>query len=469
MKKVMYLLALMFTLSVFFFTGKVITQKSENDHSDRISGPFSTAQDVTKACLECHEEQADNFMKTSHWTWLGDESEIPGKGKISVGKHNLFNNFYISLTSNESSCTNCHAGFGWIDGTFDFSKKENVDCLICHAEPTKYSKKVGGGGLPDSEIDLVKAAQSVRKPTKENCGKCHFYGMDGTEIKHGNLDPILANADKSADVHIGGQKFECTKCHKTQNHKITGESHSISIDSKNIVSCADCHKADESLHSNKLYAKHLSTVACETCHIPYYARSTSALTNWDWSEAGKKEDELNSDNLPVYSKKYGQLTWEKNLTPTYAWSNGSNYYYSIGEKIDPQKILEISKPNGSISEAKAKIYPFRIMKGKQIFDSKNNYLIMPKLSGTDGYWATFDWKKSAELGMKAGNQTFSGDFGFVSTIMYIPIHHTVMPKENALKCTECHGNGKRLDWSALGFPADPMKKGSRMKNGLITK
>jgi hypothetical protein len=42
-----------------------------------------------------------------------------------------------------------------------------------------------------------------------------------------------------------------------------------------------------------------------------------------------------------------------------------------------------------------------------------------------------------------------------------------MPKEKALKCQDCHNNGKRLDWAALGFSADPMKKGGREKNGFV--
>ena len=31
-------------------------------------GPFETGQDVTKACLECHENSASEMMATAHWT-----------------------------------------------------------------------------------------------------------------------------------------------------------------------------------------------------------------------------------------------------------------------------------------------------------------------------------------------------------------------------------------------------------------
>jgi hypothetical protein len=40
--------------------------------------------------------------------------------------------------------------------------------------------------------------------------------------------------------------------------------------------------------------------------------------------------------------------------------------------------------------------------------------------------------------MRSVNQSFSGDFGFVSTEMYWPITHMVAPKQDALQCVQCH-------------------------------
>jgi len=51
--------------------------------------------------------------------------------------------------------------------------------------------------------------------------------------------------------------------------------------------------------------------------------------------------------------------------------------------------------------------------------------------------------------------------------MWWPINHQVSPKTSALQCKDCHNQGKRMDWAALGYPGDPMKKGSRVKNGLV--
>jgi hypothetical protein len=36
------------------------------DHSDFVKDPFKEGPDVTKQCLQCHEKQATDVMKTTH-------------------------------------------------------------------------------------------------------------------------------------------------------------------------------------------------------------------------------------------------------------------------------------------------------------------------------------------------------------------------------------------------------------------
>ena len=101
------------------------------DHAPIITGPFDSPQAVTRRCLECHADAAAAVMKTSHWLWLGEDVQIPGRqGKTRIGKRNLLNNFCIANRGNEKSCTKCHIGYGWADDSFDFTKSENVDCLV---------------------------------------------------------------------------------------------------------------------------------------------------------------------------------------------------------------------------------------------------------------------------------------------------------------------------------------------------
>ena len=36
------------------------------------------------------------------------------------------------------------------------------------------------------------------------------------------------------------------------------------------------------------------------------------------------------------------------------------------------------------------------------------------------------------------------------------IFHEVQPAKNALQCLDCHREGGRMDWQALGYARDPL-------------
>ncbi len=161
------------------------------DHTELMTGPYETGQEVTAACLECHEEAADQVMHTTHFTWESEPVLLPGRDEpVTIGKANQINNFCIGIQSNWTGCTRCHAGYGWDDADFQETATEtDVDCLVCHADTGLYSK--GAAGLPAEGIDLVAAAQSVNYPTRQNCGSCHFNGGGGNAVKHGDMDETL--------------------------------------------------------------------------------------------------------------------------------------------------------------------------------------------------------------------------------------------------------------------------------------
>jgi len=121
---------------------------------------------------------------------------------------------------------------------------------------------------------------------------------------------------------------------------------------------------------------------------------------------------------------------------------------------------------GYIDDENSKITPFKVMRGKQIFDAENNYLVVPKLFGKGGYWKTYNWNAAADSGMQSIGLEYSGKHEFIETEMYWPINHMVTTAENTLKCTSCHGKKgkKRLDWGKLGYKSDPMKSGGRFNN-----
>jgi len=466
MKKYMILIVAFALFGLLFTSYNTKTKVTSVDHSDMVSGPFDTPQDVTRACLGCHEEQGQEVLKSRHWLWLGEEFDVEGKGKVRFGKKNSFNNSLININSNESSCTSCHAGYGWNDSSFDFTNADNIDCLVCHDQSGTYKKNPSGAGMPFPDLDLVKAAQSVGRSTRQNCTHCHYAGGSGMAPTHGDHNPALTSNSKMSDVHLKAG-FECTNCHKVEKHKISGAGHSSTAQGINSISCTDCHDdAKKQIHKNTTITKHLTSVACESCHIPNIAQDYLTLTHSDWSSAGLKEDVKLDENHLSYSKQKGDQKWEKDVTPVFLWHNGKANYYMLGDKIS-DKPLQLNKLDGNIADAKSKIYPFKLMRGKQIYDTEHNYLIVPKLIGEGGFYSLFDWQKAAEAGMNEVKLAYSGKHGFIETEMLYPINHKVAGKGETRKCNDCHGSKGNFDWKALGYNDDPLKKGGRVKNKLV--
>ncbi len=429
------------------------------DHSF-IEGPLNSGPEVTRTCLECHEDAATDIMKTSHWTW-NMEQVIDGK-TVKRGKINAMNNFCVSVQSNEPRCTSCHIGYGWKDESFDFNDQSKIDCLVCHDTTGSYTKTAAGAGLPADDIDLLYIARNVGKSSRQNCGTCHFFGGGGDAVKHGDLDSSMDYPDRNIDVHMDadGNDFSCANCHETTGHNIPGHAMVVSPKGENHIGCTGCHAED--VHGESILNQHTDSVACQTCHIPAFAKQIPTKTSWDWSTAGQDiKPGKDQYGKPDYMKKKGNFTWGKNITPEYAWYNGTAGAYQLGEKIDPAKVTRLSYPIGDRKDKESKIYPFKIHTGKQIYDTKNKYFLAAKVFGVKGdkeaYWNNFDWIKAAQAGSKASGLDFSGEYGFAPTIMYWRINHMVAPKDQALGCLDCHGDNGRMDWAKLGYKGDPLK------------
>jgi len=432
------------------------------DHRAFFSEPLTDPRDATRACLSCHETAARDLMATGHWKWEGEEVDVPGRsGKIRVGKKHLINNFCIGIRGNWTTCVSCHAGYGWDSDTYDFTREENVDCLICHDWTGTYVK--GEGGLPPADVDLLQVARSVGYPKRENCGICHIYGGGGEGVKHGDLDQTLVNPAAEVDVHMGRADMLCIDCHRTDRHRIAGTSFSVSITHDNPLFCTDCHP--DVPHRDRRINTHLASVACETCHISTYAKRAPTKTEWDWSRAGNPD---RPDDVHTYLKIKGEFVYEENVVPEYRWFNFTVQRYLLGDPIDPETPTDLNRPLGDLNDPAAKIWPFKIHRATQPYDRVHRTLLQPVTSGDGGYWHDFDWAKALRLGAETTGLPFSGEYGFARTRMYWPLSHMVSPKEQALQCCDCHSTGRRgrnrMDWAALGYPQDPIHTGGRLTN-----
>jgi class III cytochrome C family protein len=153
--------------------------KNVPDHRDLVKLPENPKPtDVTRECLRCHDDAAEDMLTSAHWLWKGPSPyTVGGEKRVDMGKAtNTINNFCVALASNWPRCTSCHAGYGWKDASFDFKDKTRMDCLICHDTTLKYRKVPTDAGLPYPQLDLKDIAQRVGKPSRKTCGDCHFQG-----------------------------------------------------------------------------------------------------------------------------------------------------------------------------------------------------------------------------------------------------------------------------------------------------
>lgn len=459
------------------------------DHSkfEILQQEFKSGPEVTKACLSCHTEAADQIHDSIHWKW---EYTNPTTGQ-TLGKKSVINAFCGNVASNEPRCTSCHAGYGWTDVRKPPpSEPEAVDCLVCHAETAKYSKFPTKAGHPLYEPapwkgkikqppNLSKAAMSVRNPQRENCGSCHYYGGGGDAVKHGDLDSSLNHPGKELDVHMqeDGLNMACTACHSGSGHQWPGSRYGSSAESNveqgkddkkaptakmakmghmaETASCESCH-SDKPHPGNNLKAiklnNHTDTVACQTCHIPEFARGGVATkTKWDWSTAGKLKDGkpfkiMDDHGHPSYMSQKGNFVYGENVQPHYAWYNGNFQYKLIDDKIDPTKTVELNEILGAPNDGQSKIWPFKRMETRQPYDVEKSQLVYTHVFGKDdtSLWTNFDWPKAIQAGMDYSGHDYSGKFDFVDTNMFWPITHMVAPKEKAVDCQECHTKNGRM-------------------------
>ncbi|MDP2792691.1 MAG: tetrathionate reductase family octaheme c-type cytochrome [Sulfurisoma sp.] len=461
---------------------KALSSTADHSKFKELQQSFKSGPEVTKACLSCHTEAARQIHKTKHWTW----EFVNPENKQKLGKKHVVNNFCTATPSNEKFCASCHVGYGMENAkTFDYTSETNVDCLVCHDTTGAYKKLPGLAGHPtykDIEfpaksgkiakaVDLPKVAQNVGKTSRATCGACHFYGGGGDAVKHGDLDSSLKMPAKYLDVHMDakGLNFSCATCHATQGHNIPGSrytptgkaedtAHMRGKENKgNPATCQSCHGAAPHKAKERLNT-HTDKIACQTCHVPQYARGNNPTKmSWDWSTAGKLGPEGKrmtikdaSGHHDKYDSNKGNFTYEGDVVPEYAWLNGKVRYTLLGDPVNTQGVTRINEYYGSASDGQSRIWPLKVFRGKQPYDLDTKSLLVPHTAvgygekDDSGYWANYKWDAALKAGAAAAGQPFSGKFDFVATEMSWPITHMVAPKADALTCTQCHAKDGRL-------------------------
>ncbi len=421
----------------------------------------------TRTCLECHEDEARDVFRSLHYQWSGDAPDVTNAGGRKIGKINSTNDFctnpsisWIAILKNDegkviaNGCSKCHAGLGLKPAAQESREQlENIDCLVCHSDNyRRHVVKREDGSLRWEPVALQNPeamrniAQHPVSPGNAACLRCHVGAGGGLNFKRGDLETGLFRARRDFDVHLGSG-MSCTQCHKFERHQVLGSGTQMAGSDRpegKRPACEGCHRG--AIHAREDLDRHARRIDCTTCHVPTFARKDATGMHRDWSRTEPVEGEGRFEPA---------ITFAKDVTPAYAWWNGRGRIVLLDEPLPdtgPGERVRLYTPEGSRKDPAARIFPFKRHTARLPFDPATRKLLPIKVGMA---FKTGDAMAAVRAGAKEWTGHEVQDIGWVETERMMGIFHGVVPKENALKCADCHDGGIRMDWKALGYGSDP--------------
>ena len=182
-----------------------------------------------------------------------------------------------------------------------------------------------------------------------------------------------------------------------------------------------------------------------------------------------------------YDSRHGTAVFQKDVKPEYVWFNGTANHHMLHDKVkDTTQPLILNPLFGSYHdnvdprdpEHPSKIWPVKVMRGKQPYDPVNMLLIQPylagKIKGSGALWADYNWNASFKHGMKYIGLPYSGHYAFMRTETIWPLNHEVSPSDKALQCADCHNSKDSRLKNLTGFYLPGRDHSSLLDNaGLI--
>jgi hypothetical protein len=310
------------------------------------------------------------------------------------------------------------------------------------------------GGTPRMQ-DRLSAAQSVHATTRKACLNCHAKAGGGDGTKRGDLSSALVDPDPRIDIHMSssGENLTCAGCHDAGGHRLQGRGLDLRPnDAAEHFTCESCHDQPHSDYSNRVgssHDKHADRVACQTCHIPTFAKGVPTETNRDWEDPHFSDAACNGRGgwLPREDKAL-------NLTPSYQWFDGTSQVYVLGENLadypittlkDGSEAITLGLPNGWVNTQNAKIYPMKEHTSKSAVHDATNRLIA---HSTFEFFRTGSFESAVESALEQTGR--AGDNYTVKQVhTYQTINHGVEDTSTALECGACHeslsGGPLRMD------------------------
>ena len=424
------------------------------------SGPHAklTFEEYPGNCLGCHQNEATEVADSTHYRWTGDAPDMVNGTALQQGKlTNAVNSYCINILGNWPVCGSCHVGRGRRPDD-PVATSENIDCLMCHNEEYATQRIRLPDGSLGVEMPVESMVQNIQRPKRSNCLACHAKAGGGDGVKRGDLSLAnVTNSDPFFDVHMNtsGANLDCQTCHIFKNHRVIGKGSDIRPTDDLVrgseVSCLTCHtdKGTPNGHDTMKINDHVARVACQTCHIPVYAKvATETHRDWRTHHDGSPADGGSGPGHPHTEKL-------SDLTPVYAFWNRLSDNYLLGD--DASRTYDrnfdtypTSRPSGGVDDAASKLYPFKYKTAVQPKTIVDNRLIA--LDTFDYLKVSGNVSQAIEKGLVNMGYPPVEPYEWIVTDTYQLLNHGVEPASRALTCNECHGDTARLDLQGeLGY------------------
>ncbi len=409
-----------------------------------------------ETCLQCHSTEAHEVHGSVMYQWQGDAPQMVNghspQGKIA----GAVNSYCINILGNWNACGGCHLGLGALpDNEPTPEQLANIDCMLCHQQGYRR-KKVDGVFVPDTgamTMTMDEAARSVHIPVRSNCLQCHAKAGGGDAVKRGDI--TLAHgttADFAFDVHMStsGADLECQSCHTFTKHRVAGKGSDLrATDSPVVLECSNCHRAMAAGdHEGSDIDRHTARVACQSCHIPIYAKDASDTAATEATEVHRTWLDSHSPAPPFHPI----MDKQNDLVPEYRFWNRLSFNALLGDVavIDPKTgRYPTSRPMGDVADPDAKLYAFKYKTAQQPIATSTGQLIA---LDTSVFFATADPDAAIRQGLANMGLDPNEAYDWVETDTFQMLNHEVSPSDDALECNDCHGSTARMDLKGeLGY------------------
>ncbi|MFN2169617.1 MAG: hypothetical protein ACK2U9_25575, partial [Anaerolineae bacterium] len=243
-------------------------------------------------------------------------------------------------------------------------------------------------------------------------------------------------------------------CHVFQKHLVIGKGSDLRPTDDpsrgSEVACTTCHTGFDSGSGHASAGRrsepdrHVARVACQSCHIPIYAKAAVGTEiHRDWQ---LHHDETPADGYANPGHPYTVTGYD--LIPEYRFWNRTSDNYLKGDPaiIDSETgRYPTSRPLGDINDGM--LTPFKYKTATQPINLSDNTLVM--LDTFEYLKVSGDAVASIESGLINTGYPVNTSYDWVETDTYQMINHGVNPADAVAACDQCHMESVDLDLDSM--------------------